>query len=155
MVWNGILVFILINSCHFLFIWHLNKVKCDEKNKHKALKSKQPRTILLAGRNVLDPNHCRQPAQWLHDPCLEILTVHICKSKCSNERMHYVLRYSFKMTYSWDLSYLPLLSWKSTHLQESEHRWRHGSTCTFCWGLYSSIQSMWALFQRSQSRHQL
>ncbi len=30
----------------------------------------------LAGPKALDPNYCRQPILWLHDLCLEVLTVH-------------------------------------------------------------------------------
>ncbi len=30
----------------------------------------------LAGTKALDPNYCRQPTLWLHDLCLEFLTVH-------------------------------------------------------------------------------
>ena len=30
----------------------------------------------LAGPKALDPNNCRQPTLWLHDLCLEVLTVH-------------------------------------------------------------------------------
>ncbi len=30
----------------------------------------------LAGTKALDPNYCRQPTLWLHDLCLEVLTVH-------------------------------------------------------------------------------
>ncbi len=28
------------------------------------------------GPKALDPNNCRQPTLWLHDLCLEVLTVH-------------------------------------------------------------------------------
>ena len=30
----------------------------------------------LAGPKALDLNYCRQPTLWLHDLCLEVLTVH-------------------------------------------------------------------------------
>ncbi len=30
----------------------------------------------LASPKALDPNYCRQPILWLHDLCLEVLTVH-------------------------------------------------------------------------------
>ena len=30
----------------------------------------------LEGPNALDPNYCRQQTLWLHDLCLEVLTVH-------------------------------------------------------------------------------
>ncbi len=30
----------------------------------------------LAGSKALYPNYCRQPTLWLHDLCLEVLTVH-------------------------------------------------------------------------------
>ena len=30
----------------------------------------------LEGPKALDPNFCRQPTLWLHDLCLEVLTVH-------------------------------------------------------------------------------
>ena len=30
----------------------------------------------LVGPKALDPNYCRQPTLWLHDLCLEFLTVH-------------------------------------------------------------------------------
>ena len=30
----------------------------------------------LVGPKALDPNYCRQPTLWLHDLCLEVLTVH-------------------------------------------------------------------------------
>ena len=30
----------------------------------------------LAGRNAIDPNYSGQPTLWLHDLCLEVLTVH-------------------------------------------------------------------------------
>ncbi len=36
----------------------------------------------LAGTKALDPNYCRQPTLWLHDLCLEVLTVH-----CSELRL--------------------------------------------------------------------
>ena len=29
----------------------------------------------LAGHKALDPNYCKQPILWLHDLCLEVLTV--------------------------------------------------------------------------------
>ena len=31
----------------------------------------------LEGPKALDPNYCRQPTLWLHDLCLEVLTVHV------------------------------------------------------------------------------
>ncbi len=31
----------------------------------------------LDGLKALDPNYCRQPTFWLHDLCLEVLTVHV------------------------------------------------------------------------------
>ncbi len=30
----------------------------------------------LAGLKGPDPNYCRQPTLWLHDLCLEVLTLH-------------------------------------------------------------------------------
>ncbi len=30
----------------------------------------------LAGTKALDPNYCRHPTLWLHDLCLEVITVH-------------------------------------------------------------------------------
>ena len=30
----------------------------------------------LGPDRLVDPNYCRQPTLWLHDLCLEVLTVH-------------------------------------------------------------------------------
>ncbi len=35
----------------------------------------------LAGPKALDPKYCRQPTLWLHDLCLEVLTVRFSKVK--------------------------------------------------------------------------
>ena len=50
----------------------------------------------LAGPKALDPNDYRQPSLWLHDLCLEVLTVHSIEgSKAPGKQIWYKF-YDFK-----------------------------------------------------------